>query len=181
VARTAGSVGVETAQRVREAALKLFAARGFAAVSMREIAGEVGVQAAALYNHFPNKQALLADLMRAHMEDLLAAVLAADTRVGPGSSHADRRDEERAATDRTAMGYLAHCVARMEEISRASASVGLSYGAHSNLCVNQINLAHTVNGTEAQKPARYLPKLCSGEHVGALAMSEPGPARTWCR
>jgi AcrR family transcriptional regulator len=73
VARTAGSVGVETAQRVREAALKLFAARGFAAVSMREIAGEVGVQAAALYNHFPNKQALLADLMRAHMEDLLAA------------------------------------------------------------------------------------------------------------
>jgi AcrR family transcriptional regulator len=73
LARTAGSVGVETAQRVREAALKLFAARGFAAVSMREIAGEVGVQAAALYNHFPNKQALLADLMRAHMEDLLAA------------------------------------------------------------------------------------------------------------
>ena len=73
LARTAGSVGVETAQRVREAALKLFAARGFAAVSMREIAGEVGVQAAALYNHFPNKQALLADLMRAHMEELLAA------------------------------------------------------------------------------------------------------------
>jgi AcrR family transcriptional regulator len=70
LARTAGSVGVETAQRVREAALKLFAARGFAAVSMREIAGEVGVQAAALYNHFPNKQALLADLMRAHMEEL---------------------------------------------------------------------------------------------------------------
>jgi isovaleryl-CoA dehydrogenase len=66
------------------------------------------------------------------------------------------------------MGYLAHMVA-MEEISRASASVGLSYGAHSNLCVNQINR----NGTEAQK-ARYLPKLISGEHVGALAMSEPG-------
>ena len=66
------------------------------------------------------------------------------------------------------MGYLAHMVA-MEEISRASASVGLSYGAHSNLCVNQINR----NGTEAQK-AKYLPKLISGEHVGALAMSEPG-------
>ena len=66
------------------------------------------------------------------------------------------------------MGYLAHCVA-MEEISRASASVGLSYGAHSNLCVNQINR----HGTAAQK-VRYLPKLCSGEHVGALAMSETG-------
>ncbi len=66
------------------------------------------------------------------------------------------------------MGYLAHMVA-MEEISRASASVGLSYGAHSNLCVNQINR----NGTPEQK-AKYLPKLISGEHVGALAMSEPG-------
>lgn len=66
------------------------------------------------------------------------------------------------------MGYLAHTVA-MEEISRASASVGLSYGAHSNLCVNQI----TRNGNEEQK-AKYLPKLISGEHVGALAMSEPG-------
>jgi len=66
------------------------------------------------------------------------------------------------------MGYLAHCIA-MEEISRASASVGLSYGAHSNLCVNQIRK----NGSEAQKQT-YLPKLCSGEHVGALAMSEPG-------
>jgi isovaleryl-CoA dehydrogenase len=68
----------------------------------------------------------------------------------------------------TKMGYLAHIVA-MEEISRASASVGLSYGAHSNLCVNQIRR----NGTAEQK-ARYLPKLVSGEHVGALAMSEPG-------
>jgi isovaleryl-CoA dehydrogenase len=68
----------------------------------------------------------------------------------------------------TAMGYLAHVVA-MEEISRGSASVGLSYGAHSNLCVNQIFR----NGTEEQK-RRYLPKLISGEHVGALAMSEPG-------
>ncbi|YBV98072.1 isovaleryl-CoA dehydrogenase [Phyllobacteriaceae bacterium JZ32] len=64
--------------------------------------------------------------------------------------------------------YLAHVVA-MEEISRASASIGLSYGAHSNLCVNQINRW----GTEAQK-AKYLPDLCSGTHVGALAMSEPG-------
>jgi isovaleryl-CoA dehydrogenase len=67
-----------------------------------------------------------------------------------------------------AMGYLAHIVA-MEEVSRASASVGLSYGAHSNLCVNQINR----NGSEAQKQ-QYLPKLISGEQVGALAMSEPG-------
>ncbi|MGI9501310.1 MAG: isovaleryl-CoA dehydrogenase [Geminicoccaceae bacterium] len=66
------------------------------------------------------------------------------------------------------MSYLAHVVV-MEEISRASAAIGLSYGAHSNLCVNQINR----NGTEEQK-ARYLPKLCSGEHVGGLAMSEPG-------
>jgi len=65
------------------------------------------------------------------------------------------------------MGYLAHTIA-MEEISRASASVGLSYGAHSNLCVNQIYK----NGTEEQRQ-KYLPKLCSGEHVGALAMSEP--------
>ncbi len=66
------------------------------------------------------------------------------------------------------MGYLAHAVA-MEEISRASASVGLSYGAHSNLCINQIHR----NGTTEQKN-KYLPKLVSGEHVGALAMSEPG-------
>lgn len=66
------------------------------------------------------------------------------------------------------MGYLAHCIA-MEEISRASASVALSYGAHSNLCVNQIKL----NATPEQK-AKYLPRLLSGEHVGALAMSEPG-------
>src|SRR5690606_4189734 len=67
----------------------------------------------------------------------------------------------------TSMGYLAHVVA-IEEISRGSASVGLSYGAHSNLCVNQIRK----NGNEAQK-RKYLPKLISGEHVGALAMSEP--------
>jgi isovaleryl-CoA dehydrogenase len=66
------------------------------------------------------------------------------------------------------MGYLAHVVA-MEEVSRGSASVGLSYGAHSNLCVNQIRR----NGTAAQK-RKYLPRLISGEHVGALAMSETG-------
>ena len=74
-------------------------------------------------------------------------------------------EEEYGGSD---MGYLAHIVA-MEEISRASASVGLSYGAHSNLCVNQIRR----NGTPAQKD-KYLPKLISGEQVGALAMSEPG-------
>jgi isovaleryl-CoA dehydrogenase len=68
----------------------------------------------------------------------------------------------------TGMSYLAHVVA-MEEISRASASVGLSYGAHSNLCVNQINRWGT-----AEQKRTFLPKLCSGEHVGALAMSEPG-------
>ena len=65
------------------------------------------------------------------------------------------------------MGYLAHTVA-VEEVARASASVSLSYGAHSNLCVNQINL----NGNDEQK-SKFLPKLISGEHVGALAMSEP--------
>ncbi len=66
------------------------------------------------------------------------------------------------------LGYLEHCIA-IEEVSRASGSVGLSYGAHSNLCINQMRR----NGTPAQK-AKYLPKLISGEHVGALAMSEPG-------
>ena len=68
----------------------------------------------------------------------------------------------------TGMGYLAHCIA-MEEISRASASVGLSYGAHSNLCVNQLKI-----NANAEQKAKYLPKLMSGEHIGALAMSEPG-------
>src|SRR5205807_7709441 len=68
----------------------------------------------------------------------------------------------------SAIGYLAHIIA-MEEISRASASIGLSYGAHSNLCVNQIRR----NGSDAQK-RKYLPKLISGAHIGALAMSEPG-------
>jgi isovaleryl-CoA dehydrogenase len=66
------------------------------------------------------------------------------------------------------LGYLAHCIA-MEEISRASASVGLSYGAHSNLCVNQIQR----NGSDEQKQ-KYLPRLISGEHIGSLAMSESG-------
>src|SRR5699024_10280535 len=66
------------------------------------------------------------------------------------------------------MGFLAHLVA-MEEISRASGSIGLSYGAHSNLCVN--NIFH--NGNDAQRK-KYIPKLCSGEYIGALAMSEPG-------
>ena len=68
----------------------------------------------------------------------------------------------------SSLGYLAHTIA-VEEIARASASVSLSYGAHSNLCVNQIQL----NGTEAQRE-KYLPKLVSGEHVGSLAMSESG-------
>src|SRR5258707_2316785 len=68
----------------------------------------------------------------------------------------------------TQMGYLAHIVA-MQELSRASGSIGLSYGAHSNLCVNQVRR----NGSAAQKK-KYLPKLISGEHVGALAMSKPG-------
>ena len=67
----------------------------------------------------------------------------------------------------TNLGYLAHAIA-MEEISRASAGIGLSYGAHSNLCVNQIRK----NGSHEQK-LKYLPALCSGEHIGALAMSEP--------
>ena len=66
------------------------------------------------------------------------------------------------------LGYLEHCVA-IEEVSRASGSIGLSYGAHSNLCVNQL-----VRNGSAEQKARYLPKLISGEHVGALAMSEPG-------
>ncbi len=85
-------------------------------------------------------------------------------KLGDLGLHGMTAPEEYGGSD---MGYLAHIIA-LEEVSRASASVGLSYGAHSNLCVNQINR----NGTAAQK-ARYLPKLISGEHVGALAMSEP--------
>ena len=78
------------------------------------------------------------------------------------------RDHRRGGAWRAGLGYLEHCIA-MEEISRGSAAVGLSYGAHSNLCVNQIRR----NGRDEQK-RRYLPKLISGEHVGALAMSEAG-------
>jgi isovaleryl-CoA dehydrogenase len=86
-------------------------------------------------------------------------------RIGALGLHGITVEEEYGGT---AMGYLAHIIA-MEEISRASASIGLSYGAHSNLCVNQIRR----NGSEQQKK-KHLPKLVSGEHVGALAMSEPG-------
>ncbi len=86
-------------------------------------------------------------------------------KLGDLGVHGMTVDEQYGGTN---LGYLAHMIA-LEEISRASASVGLSYGAHSNLCVNQINR----NGTESQKQ-KYLPKLISGEHVGALAMSEPG-------
>lgn len=92
-------------------------------------------------------------------------------RMGELGLHGITVSEEFGGAD---MGYLAHCVA-MEEISRASASIGLSYGAHSNLCINQIHRW----GTEEQK-RRYSPKLVSGEHVGSLAMSEDG-GRLGCR
>jgi isovaleryl-CoA dehydrogenase len=91
-----------------------------------------------------------------------ASSVARDGRARPARRHRAR------GIRRRGMGYLAHVVA-VEEIARASGSVALSYGAHSNLCVNQIRL----NGTPGQK-ARYLPPLVSGEHVGALAMSEAG-------
>src|SRR3974390_3268190 len=87
------------------------------------------------------------------------------TKIGGVGMHGITVEEEYGGAG---LGYLEHCVA-MEEISRGSASVGLSYGAHSNLCVNQIRR----NGNEAQK-RKYLPKLISGNHVGSLAMSEPG-------
>jgi isovaleryl-CoA dehydrogenase len=118
----------------------------------------------------------LRDTVRAFAEERIAPLAAEIDRtdefprhlwpeLGALGLHGITVDEERGGAG---MGYLAHCVA-VEEVSRASASVGLSYGAHSNLCVNQIER----NGTEAQR-ARYLPKLISGEHLGALAMSEPG-------
>ncbi|MFZ5792153.1 MAG: isovaleryl-CoA dehydrogenase [Pseudomonadota bacterium] len=121
-----------------------------------------------------------ADMLREQVANFAAAEIA------PRAAEIDRRNEFPADLWRkmgalgllgitaepefggAGMGYLEHTVA-MEELSRASASVGLSYGAHSNLCVNQIRR----NGNEAQK-RKYLPKLISGEHVGALAMSEPG-------
>lgn len=133
----------------------------------------------------------LAALFDASLGDDIAALRAsvrrfAEDRIAPIAMEVDREDrfprdlwpemgalglhgitvkEEYGGAD---MGYLAHCVA-MEEISRASASIGLSYGAHSNLCINQLHRW----GTDDQK-ARYLPKLISGEHVGSLAMSEVG-------
>ncbi len=118
----------------------------------------------------------LRDTVRAFADDEIAPLAAEIDRtdkfprqlwpkMGALGLHGITVEEEQGGTG---MGYLAHVVA-MEEVSRGSASVGLSYGAHSNLCVNQIRR----NGSEAQK-RRYLPKLISGEHVGALAMSEPG-------
>jgi isovaleryl-CoA dehydrogenase len=141
------------------------------------------IEARMLSNHPPSLDFDLAEevmMLRETVRDFAAA------RVAPIAAEIDRTDEfprhlwpemgaiglhgitvpeEYGGSD---MGYLAHCVA-LEELSRASASVGLSYGAHSNLCINQIKL----NGTAEQK-RRYLPKLVSGEHLGALAMSEPG-------
>jgi isovaleryl-CoA dehydrogenase len=118
----------------------------------------------------------LRDTTRAFAEDRIAPIAAEIDRtdefprhlwpeMGALGLHGITVPEEYGGAD---MGYLAHTVA-MEEVSRASASVGLSYGAHSNLCVNQIR----INGSAEQKQ-RYLPKLVSGEHLGALAMSEPG-------
>jgi isovaleryl-CoA dehydrogenase len=118
----------------------------------------------------------LRDTTRAFAEDRIAPIAAEIDRtdefprhlwpeMGALGLHGITVPEDYGGAD---MGYLAHTVA-MEEVSRASASVGLSYGAHSNLCINQIRL----NGTEEQR-RRYLPKLVSGEHLGALAMSEPG-------
>jgi len=119
---------------------------------------------------------LLRDTVRAFADDEIAPLAAEIDRhdkfprqlwpkMGALGLHGITVEEEYGGTG---MGYLAHVVA-MEEVSRGSAAVGLSYGAHSNLCVNQIRR----NGSERQK-RRYLPKLISGEHVGGLAMSEPG-------
>ncbi|MGK7866660.1 isovaleryl-CoA dehydrogenase [Falsiroseomonas sp. E2-1-a20] len=118
----------------------------------------------------------LRDSVRAFSEDRVAPIAAEIDRtdefprylwpeMGALGLHGITVEEEHGGAG---MGYLAHCVA-MEEVSRASASVGLSYGAHSNLCINQIRR----NGNADQKQ-RYLPKLITGEHLGALAMSEPG-------
>ena len=111
----------------------------FAAAHIAPLAAEADAS-----NHFPNQ------LWRQRGEQGLLGLTVEEEYGGSG------------------MGYLAHVVA-MEEISRASGGIGLSYGAHSNLCLNQLRK----NASEAQKH-KYLPKLCSGEHVGALAMSEPG-------
>src|SRR5947209_11556758 len=119
---------------------------------------------------------MLRDTVKSSAADRIAPIAAAIDRsdefpvhlwpeMGKLGLHGITVEEEHGGT---AMGYLAHCVA-MEEVSRASASVGLSYGAHSNLCVNQIRR----NGS-VEKKRKYLPKLISGDHVGALAMSEPG-------
>ena len=119
---------------------------------------------------------MLRDAVRAFADDEIAPLAAETDRTDQFPMHLWRKMGEVGVLGMTVseeygganMGYLAHMVA-MEEISRASASIGLSYGAHSNLCVNQINR----NGSEAQK-RKYLPRLISGEHIGALAMSEPG-------
>ena len=119
---------------------------------------------------------MLRDTVRGFSQDRVAPIAAEIDRtdefprylwpeMGALGLHGITVDEEHGGAG---LGYLAHCIA-IEEVSRASASVGLSYGAHSNLCINQISR----NGSEAQK-RRYLPKLISGEHLGALAMSEPG-------
>ena len=134
-------------------------------------------------NHYPTLEFPLGDT--ADMLRDTVRSFAAD-RIAPRAHDIDAHDEHPAdlwpemgalgllgltvdeAYGGSGLGYLEHCIA-MEEISRASASVGLSYGAHSNLCVNQLRL----NGNDAQRE-KYLPKLISGEHLGALAMSEPG-------
>ena len=106
LARTTGSIGVETADRIRSEAEKLFAARGFAAVSMREIAGAVGVQAAALYNHFSNKQALLEDLLVSHMESLIAA----------WKAEADAQDTAGEALERFARFHIRYHIDRSDAV-----------------------------------------------------------------
>lgn len=106
LARTTGSIGIETAERIRSEAEKLFAARGFAAVSMREIAGAVGVQAAALYNHFSNKQALLEDLLVSHMECLIAA----------WKAESDAQDSAGEALERFARFHIRYHIDRSDAV-----------------------------------------------------------------